>query len=187
MAGLMQPTAAPAPAAPAPAPAGLDAAAQPQGQQQASPEEQQLHDELVARGVMLLLDEKTNDFRPGVREAIADADDPAAGLGEAVGTVVGRIDDQAAKDGIQIPPDVREAAGVAIFELAAAVASRKGIHDFENDDEAFQRAFLIGVDTVRQQDVAAGRMDPEKAKADFAAMAQADQAGQLGAMLGGQA
>ena len=154
--------------------------------QQASPEEQQAYDEYVSRGILLLFDEGTQELRPGVVQMMQDEDDPAAGLGEAVGNIVSRIDDEAQKAGVEFDPAVREAAATNIFEVAAQAATNAGIHDFENDDEAFQRAYLIGVDTVRQADTAAGRVTPEKAQADMQALAQADQAGQLQAMLGGQ-
>lgn len=179
-------------AAPASAPGGIGGMAaqqppeQPGGGQQASPEEQQAYDEYVSRGIMLLFDEQTQQLRPAVAQMMQDEDDPAAGLGEAVGNIVSRIDDQAQQEGIEIAPDVREAAATNIFEVAAQAATNAGIHDFEADDEAFQRAYLIGVDTVRQADVATGRTSPEKAQADMQALAQADQAGQLQTMLGGQ-
>lgn len=178
----------------APAPGGLGAMAQqpaPDAQaggegQQATPEEQAAYDEYVSRGIMLLFDEGTQELRPGVVQMMQNEDDPAAGLGEAVGTIVSRIDDEAQKAGVEFDPAVRESAATNIFEVAAQAATNAGIHDFENDDEAFQRAYLVGVDTVRQADTAAGRVTPEKAQADMQALSQADQAGQLQAMLGGQ-
>lgn len=158
----------------------------PGGGEQASPEDQQAYDEYVSRGILLLFDEQTQQLRPAVAQMMQDEDDPAAGLGEAVGNIVSRIDDEAQKAGVEFDPAVREAAATNIFEVAAQAATNAGIHDFENDDEAFQRAYLIGVDTVRQADTAAGRVDQGKAQADLQALAQADQAGQLQGMLGGQ-
>lgn len=156
-----------------------------------TPEEQALYEELVARGTMLLYDGKTKKIRAGVLEMMqADPEDPAACLGEAAGTIMSRVEEVAAEGGVPADRDMLMQAGAEIFEQVAEAATAAGVHDFEQDDEAFQRAYLIAVDTTRTNAQTAGRIDAQQEQADFAEVAQADKDGRLDEImrsLGGQA
>ena len=185
MAGMMpsQPQpAAPAPAAPGPAPMPADdeMAA---GGQEASPEEQAMYEEIVARGILLIFD-ADQGLRPGIRQMLeSGGDDPATALGQAAGLVIARVEDAAAEDGVEVEDDIREKAAGEIFEVLAEAATQAGIHDFVQDDAAFQKAFLIAADTMRVQAQESGRLDPEKAKMDMEELAAADREGRLDAIM----
>lgn len=186
MAGLMQTQPAAAPAAPAPGAAPMpveeEAAA---GGQEASPEEQAMYEEFVARGIMLALDPEQG-LRPGIREMLeSGGDDPATALGQAAGLVIARVEEAAAKDGVEVDGDLREAAAAEIFEVMAEAATQAGIHDFAGDDAAFEKAFLIAADTMRVQAQEGGRLDPEKAKMDMEELAAADREGRLDQIMQG--
>jgi hypothetical protein len=159
------------------------------GGQEASPEEQQMVEEIVSRGVMLIFDEKEG-IRPGIRQMLeAGGDDPATALGEAAGMVIARVEDAAAEDGVEVPDDVRMEAASQIFENLADAATQAGIHDFGQDDEAFQKAYLLAADSMRLHAQESGRLDPEKAKMDMEELGAADREGRLDQImqgLGGQ-
>jgi hypothetical protein len=188
MPGLMpsQTPPAAAPAAPAPAQAPVPGEEEmAAGGQEASPEEQAQYEEIVARGLMLIFDAEEG-IRPGIRQMLdAGGDDPGTALGQAAGLVIARVEDAAAKDGVEIPDDMREAAAAEIFENLADAASEAGIHDFRQDDAAFQKAFLIAADTMRLQAQESGRLDPEKAKMDMEELAGADREGRLDQIMQG--
>ena len=145
-----------------------------------TPEEQQLYSELVARGIILLYDAKTKKVRPGIMEMLkADPNDPATCLGEAAGTIMSRVEEAAADGGVPADRDMLMQADAEIFEAVAEAATAAGVHDFEQDDEAFNKAWLIAVDTTRQNATSAGRLNPEQEQADFDELAAADRDGRL--------
>lgn len=145
-----------------------------------TPEEQQLYEELVARGIVLLYDSKTKKIRSGILEMMkADPNDPAGCLGEAAGSIMSRVEEVAAEGNVPADRDMLMQAGAEIFEQVAEAATEEGVYDFDKDDAAFQKAYLIAVDTTRQNAVAGGRLTDEQAQADFGEIAQADQDGRL--------
>lgn len=194
MAGLGMATGAPvAPntAAPAPQAAPPQAAPQPGampqpgaavGEQAASPEEQQLYDEIVSKAYTLIFDEKAGKVREPVLEHLK-GDDPIEALAQTAAQVFGRVMQAAAEDGVQIPGDVKEAAGAEVFETMAEIASEAGIYDFMGDDKAFQAAFLRAADGLSNIERQNGSIDIEATKGEFAEMAAMDKDGRLDAIL----
>lgn len=180
MAGLMPTAATP--------PVEETMPAQPQNEMQgepADPESQAMYEEWVARGILLIFDAKQG-LRPGIRQMLeSGGDDPATALGQAAGLVIARVDEAAANDGVEVDGDLRDQASAEIFEVLADAATQAGIYDFENDDAAFQKAFLIAADTWRQQAQESGRIDPEKAKMDLEELGAADRDGRLDQIMQG--
>lgn len=185
MAGLMNAAPQPGPqVAPPPGPAGPPPAP-PDDQGGVTPEEQQTYDEVVARGTMLLFDGKSKKIRSGILEMLkADPEDPATCLGEAAGTILSRVDEALAEGGVAADDDLKMQAAAEIFEQVAEATTAAGIYDFEQDDDAFNKAWLIAIDTARQNAQAAGRADPEQDRMNFDEIAAADQDGRLDALMG---
>lgn len=185
MAGLNQ---AMAPGAPAPQ-QGLAAAQAPQaepmiaeGGEAATPEEQALYDDIVGRAYLLIFDEKGGTVRKSVLDSLS-GEEPKEALASTAASIFARVLQAAAQGGVEVPGEVKEAAGAEVFETLAEVASKAGVYDFMGDDQAFEAAFLLAADTLRQIETESGTLDPEAAKADFAGMVEADKSGELAAAM----
>jgi hypothetical protein len=149
----------------------------------ATPEEQALYDEVVSRAYLLMFDEKTRKPRASVVKMLQSGE-PKQALGETAANVFHRVEMEAAKAGQPIPDSVKEGAGADVFSKMAELASKVGETDFMADDDAFSGAFYIAVNTLQQLEKQSGMEDPEKTSADFDQLIQADQSGQLAAMMG---
>ena len=188
MPGLMtagpQPAPQPGPqSAPPPGPAG--SAPDDEQASNVTPEEQALYEGLVARGIVLLYDSKTKRIRTGILEMLkADPEDPAGCLGEAAGTIMSRVEEAAADGGVPADRDMLMQAGAEIFEQVAEAATAEGVHDFEQDDAAFNKGWLLAVDATRRNAEEAGRLDPEQEQMDFDELAAADKEGRLSEIMG---
>jgi hypothetical protein len=185
MAGMMPQDPAAAAAPPAQGMAPQQAApqeAQPEGEM-ATPEEQQLYNEVVTRAKKLVFDEQKQEVRPAIVKMLKEGDDPVQALGQAAGTVFFRVLQSATKAGIEIPPSVEVAAAEEVFSDVAQIASTVTGTDFMADDQQYEGAFYVAVDECRQMMSAAGMVDQEAALAEMQDMSAADQSGQLdGAM-----
>jgi hypothetical protein len=160
--------------------------AQPQDQgEAASPEEQKLYDDVVTRAYSLIFDVDKGEVRPQILEGLKGGDDPKEALAQTAATVFFRVLQAAAQAGQEIPPDVEENAGKEVFEKLAEIASAVGPMDFMQDDDAFQGAFFLAVDELRQQKQAAGMIDQQAAQGDFQDLAAADQDGRLAQIMQG--
>ena len=181
--------------------AGLQNALQPQPQPQAqamevpegtvpgdaiaTPEEQAIYDGLVARAFEVIFvgdDADTANLRPEIIEALSDGD-PAEDLGEVAGTVFARVMQAAREDDVEMDEDLEIAAGAEVFVVLAQAMTYAGLYDFEQDDEAFNAAWLIAADQYRRIGVATGAVDMEKEQAAFQDVVAADQDGRLDAMM----
>jgi hypothetical protein len=186
MPGMMPPQEAPPPAAGAAPQQGMvPAPAEPPQGEPASPEEQQMYDDFVTRAKMLIFDQETEEVRPAVVKMLEGDDDPKAALGQTAASIAFRVLQEAEKGGVQIPEDVMMEAGQEIFSDVAQVASAVTGVDFMADDQAYEGAFYIAVDELRQMLTSAGMVDVEQEKAAFQEMAAADADGRLSEMMGG--
>lgn len=150
-----------APAQPAPEEEGV----------QASPEEQEMYDNFVTRAKSLIWDQKKEEARPEIIKALQ-GEDPFEALATTAATVFFKVEQAAAKQGIAIPEDMKEAAGEEVFSDVAQIASMVTEVDFTADPEAYDKAFLMAVDELAQLESGSGLADKEQAAADLQAMDQ---------------
>jgi hypothetical protein len=132
----------------------------------------------VSRSYLLIFDEKAGKVRPEILDSLQEGD-PKEALANTAATVFSRVMQAAQKGGVQIPGEVKEAAGGEVFSTLAEIATKVGTADFVNDQQLFDAAFMLAADTLRQMETDAGTLDPEAAKADFAQMAEMDKDGRL--------
>ena len=172
----LQPGPLPAPAADARAPAMTDADWLAGDDQAASPEEQDLYEQFVARAYLLIYeDEKV--FADLV--AMLKAGDPVTQLATAAAMVVYRVKAAADEAGKELPGDVVLHAGKEVFEDLAELAWKIGAHDFKTDTKALEAAWLKAMDQFRLMSEQSGTLDKEAANQDWASLKQADQSGAL--------
>ena len=154
------------------------------GEQQASPEEQKMYDDIVSHGMLLIYDKK---MLPGLVEMLKGGGDPIEGLATAAAQITARVASAAQQAGQQIPPDILLHAGTELFEEIADVSKEAGIKDFAQDQDAFEGAYFRALDQFRMLVQEAGGADQKSAQADLAKLEQMDQSGQLEQMLMGLA
>lgn len=180
MPGMMPPQGA----APAPVEQVGMAPQQPEEAEAATPEEQQMYNEVVTRAKRLIFDEEKQEVRPSLVKMLKEGDDPVQALGRAAGTIFFRVVQSAAKAGIQIPPSVEMGAAEEVFSDVAQVASTVTGTDFMSDDQKYEGAFYVAIDEARQMMASAGMIDQEAAVAEMQDLAAADKDGRLGQMIG---
>lgn len=184
MAPAQGPQDAPADAEP-PAPVeGVEAPAQAPGDpNQATPDEQAAYDAVVANGThMVYANEKV--FQK-VLKLLEGNGDPVAGLAKSAASLIMRVQGSLQQAGKSVPIGVLFHAGTELFGELANLATKAGIHDFRSDPDAVEAAYYAALDDVRQMMVKAGMISPEAAKAEWAALQQKDQSGELGEMFKG--
>ena len=98
-------------------------APRPEEGEAATPEEQAIYDEFVTRAKTLIFDPESEEVRPQVVKMLNEGDDPKQALGQTAATIFFRVEQQAAKDGVEIPQTVKEGAGEEVFSDLAQVAS----------------------------------------------------------------
>ncbi len=188
MAGLGMAAAPAAPAPVAPQQQGLDQQQMPPGEmaeggEPASPEEQEMYDEIVARAYLLIFDEKSRKPRDSVVKMLSEGE-PKAALGQAAATIFFRVEEAAAKAGIKVPGEVKEAAGAEVFSTMAELATKVGTTDFMTDEDAFAGAFYIAANELQNMESSAGMLDEQETSAEFDEIIAADQDGRLAQIVG---
>lgn len=156
------------------------------GEQMASPEEQQVYDDLVSRAYMLIFDDSKG--KPEIRKNILDGlddGDPKEGLATVAASVFARVLQVAHQSGIEVPDDVKEAAGTEVFETLAQISTNAGNYDFMSDDQAFNAAYLAAVDQLRQMETSAGTLNQDQVQQHFGDLVQADKDGRLAGIMQG--
>lgn len=139
-----------------------------------SPEEQAEYDEFVTNGMKLIYSENTMDQ---VLQTIESDGDPVQGLGNAVATVIMRLEDSAEKGGREISGDVKLNAATELLEQMADLAKEAGIHDFS--EQELEAALYRGLDTYREARQEQGRLPKEELTEDFAELIEADREGRV--------
>ena len=152
----------------------------------ASPEEQDLYNRLVERAEDLLFegDGANAKFRKGIIEALKE-ENPQEALGQTAATVFHRVIQAAADAGQKVPGDVKEAAGEEVYSVMAEAASNLGIHNFMEDQQAFDAGWLIAADHLRVLEQESGTLDQDEAAAEFQQLAEMDQDGRLEQIMAG--
>jgi hypothetical protein len=149
---------------------------------QASPEEQEQANRLVARAWQLIysdnvLPQIVTTLEGGAGE---DADgDPVAGLAQATDIVAARIGQAAEEAGEQLMPDAAHFAFGEILEELAEVSRRAGIKDYSQDKDALETAYFQALDIYRERLQQAGVINQEHAQQDMQKLVAMDQNGQL--------
>ena len=146
----------------------------PEGQPNVTPEEQQLYDQIVDNAYQIIYDPKTTD---NLLSRITQSGNPIEGLASVAFMVVSTLEESAKKAGQPIPQDVLFHAGTEILEELADLALEEGVHDFK--EEEIEGAFFSAMDMYGAQAEKNGTGDKEAAKAEFAAIEQADKDGTL--------
>lgn len=168
----------PAPPVGEPSPVAMDAPAFGEAVQ-ASPEEQAQLEHFVAKAYELTYDDA---MLPKVLDMLGGEGDPMEGLARASALVITRVMGAAEQAGEKLSGDVLLHAGAEVFEDLANLATKAGIHDFENDPDALEGAFFRTLDTLRGMLQESGKIDQAAAAKDMEALAAADQDGRLEGM-----
>lgn len=160
-------------------------AASPGADSNVSPEEQAQYDQFVTNGLKLMMQGEGAQARinPAVLARMQDADDPKQGVAGAAAMIILQLMQSAKKSGEKLSGDVIFHGGVEIIEHLIAIAEKAGIHEFSEED--MEGVMYLTLDMVREQATAAGLIDSEALKQDFAQIAAADKQGTLGQLLPG--
>lgn len=156
----------------------------PGGPQQASPEEQELYNQFVAKAMELTYDPK---FMPKVVAMLEGEGDPQEGLAKAAALIIARVATSAEKAGIKLTGDVLFHAGTEVFEDLAELSKEAGIKDYSQDPDALEGAYFRTLDQFRVMMQESGRLNPQTAQKEMAMLEQMDANGELERMLRGLA
>lgn len=157
-----------------------EGSAQDEEQPNVSPDEQAAYDQFVGNGMELLYNEAV---MPKLLESVRSTEDPAEGLGNAVATLVMRLDDSASKAGQEISGDVKLHAAKELLEQMAELAEEAGIHKYT--EEEMESAFYFALDIYRNTRQAEGKIKPEELQGDMQEIQAADEAGRIDEVLPG--
>ena len=147
---------------------------------QASPQEQAMYNEIVARALLFIYDKK---MLPKLVKHMR-AEDPKEALAMTGAMVLSRLNAAAEKSGKDITGDVKLHAAGEIFENLAAIATAAQIYDFDNDQEAVDGAFYRAMDELRMMETQSGRVDKAAMQEDMKLLAQSEQDGSLQNLIG---
>lgn len=145
-----------------------------------SPEDQAQYDQFVQNGMELMYGEQV---MPALLKSIESTEDPAEGLGNAVATLVMRLDDSASKAGQEISGDVKLHAAKELLEQMAELAEEAGIHEYT--EEEMESAFYFALDVYRTTRQAEGKINPEEFQGDMQEIQAADQEDRIDEVLPG--
>jgi hypothetical protein len=174
MAGLLNPQKTPQPTAAPGAP-------MPEGEESSnvSPEEQAQYTQFVENAMAMMYDDK---MMPTLIQQLKTGDKPAEALGNAVATIVMRLEDSAKDKGIDLSGDVMFHGATEILEQLVELAEAAGVEVSEEDMES---ALYIGLDTYRSTRQQQGRLPTDEISQDMQELLQAEQEGTIDQMLPG--
>jgi hypothetical protein len=145
-----------------------------------TPEEQAAYDRFVDNCYSLIYDKKTIG---NVLKSLDATDDPKMNLANTTVMIVKRVADSARQAGQQVSVDVLMHGGAEVLEDLADLAAKMGLHSYTPDE--IEGAVYIAADLYRGMAEADGTLDIEGSKRDMAMAIQADQAGQMDAIIPG--
>lgn len=148
----------------------------------ATPEEQAMYDQIV-KNAMRVISPDGDTVAPELQESLSASDNPVLNLAMTTVSVVSGLVSSAQQAGQKIPGDILLPAGAEILELLVEEAEALKLHDYSEED--MERAWYLAVDMYREQAKAAGTLDEEALKADFAELEQAEAEGRLDEMIPG--
>jgi hypothetical protein len=145
-----------------------------------TPEEQAAYERFVDNCYSLVYDKKTIG---NVLKSLDATDDPKMNLANTTVMIVKRVADSARQAGQQVSTDVLMHGGAEVLEDLADLAAKMGLHSYTPDE--IEGAVYIAADLYRGMAEADGTLDIEGSKRDMAKAIQADQAGQMDAIIPG--
>lgn len=149
----------------------------------ASPEEQAIYDRVVKNALELIYPANEEGVAQSVMQSLSGSDNPVVNLAMTTASLVNGLVMSAQKAGQKIPGDVLLAAGAEVLEVLVEVAEAARIHEFSEED--MERGWYLAVDMYREQAKAAGTLDEEALKADFAMLEEAEKEGRIDEVLPG--
>jgi type III secretion system FlhB-like substrate exporter len=144
-----------------------------------SPEEQAQYTQFVENAMAMMYDDK---MMPTLIQQLKTGDKPAEALGNAVATIVMRLEDSAKDKGIDLSGDVMFHGATEILEQLVELAEAAGVEVSEEDMES---ALYIGLDTYRSTRQQQGRLPTDEISQDMQELLQAEQEGTIDQMLPG--
>lgn len=151
----------------------------------ATPEEQALYKQVVENAVEVIYPKGDDMLAPKLIEALQAGENPVMNLALAAVSVVRGLKESARAAGQDIPDEILYYAGSEVIEVIAEAAEAAKIAEYSEED--LERALFIAADIYREQAAAAGEIDEDEAKAEFAELQQADAEGRLDDYLPGAA
>ncbi len=144
----------------------------------ASPEEQDLYDRVVAMAITMIWSKK---MMPKTLKLIEQSDDPVNAVAEVVSQVGTRVYSKAKKDGIDIPGDILLHAGEEMVEEVINLAETAGVAEFT--PQQAEAAFYAAADKFGQTGRKMGVYSDEQAQSDMAELDRMADAGELDEMV----
>lgn len=171
----------------APAPQGGQAVFRDDGEEpNVSPEEQAQYERFVDAGQQIIYGEALPQIEQRL-QATQDQGDGVGGpvddLANVIVMVVQKVKETATSAGEDLSPDVIHHGGIMLLEDLAEYAEAKGIHSFTEQD--LEAAYLRALDLYRETERQEGRLSDEQLNAEFGQIVEANEAGQLEALLPG--
>ena len=130
---------------PAPMPSAGQSPPDMGGTDQASPEEQDAYDRFVGRAMQFIY----GDAFDRVLKMLQAGDDPIDGLAVTAASIVSRVQDAAEQAGQKLSGDILLHGGAEIVADLAMIATKAGIHDFEQSPKDFEAAWYRALDEYR--------------------------------------
>jgi hypothetical protein len=147
-----------------------------------TPEEQAMYSRIVARSFELIYGD---DSMPKIVDMLDGGGNPPQGLAKTAAMVIGRVGAAAEKAGEQLDPVVAFHALKEIVEDLAHLSGVAGIHDYQQDQDGFEAAWLHAVDEWRLMLQGAGEIDQAAAQEDMSRLEAMDQSGELETLFNG--
>lgn len=149
--------------------------------QQASPQEQELYDTFVGLALNTV-------YEKSIMESIVQGiapEDPASSLAMFTHSILERTYSAASEAGQQIPVEIVLNGVLEILQSVAEVSEKGGAHAFT--DEELEAAFYQVAQRTGQDMQKRGQIDEGAVNADWAALEQMEQSGELQNLIGGGA
>ena len=148
---------------------------EPEQQANVAPEEQQQYDEVVRNAWTLVYGQGPRGPALQATLKTIGAGDPVDGLALSTVTLMKRVIDSAAQNGVEIGGDVKLHAGAEVMADLAELARVAKIHEFT--PEEIERAGYRAMDLFREAE--GGHLDRTAAQRDMQALIEADRTGEL--------
>lgn len=148
-----------------------------------TPEEQAMYEQVVNNALEVIYPADNDSIAPNIVESLSASENPVLDLAMTTVSLVNGLVQSAKQAGQEIPGVVLLPAGGEVLELLVEAAEAKKIHDYSEED--MERAWYLAVDMYREQAKAAGTLDEDALKADYAELEKADAEGRLDEVLPG--
>lgn len=151
-----------------------------QDQTNVSPEEQAQYDKFVTNGMKLIFSPNT---APKIVARLKADPNPVHGLAATTVLIVGTLKDSAARNGMELPPDILLHGGAELMSNIAELAAAAKVHSYT--DTEIENASYIAMDMYGTKEMQKGTLDKQAIGKDFETMMAADKAGKIDEVLPG--